>query len=486
MLKSLLKPATEEGEGDLLGFHPPLELIADDGPTACMALTAMTREGGLLLAIPAGYLLPHCLTDGAASDEASMVGPNKEFTLGLIEEGEDGAEVKIEQSCQVVVIDMTDEALENLREYDPVIDPSANIQPFSDSHPMAIADLKGSLATIKAWVAEIAIGPRLHFYSAREEQEAASPKRAATRRAPAGPKKITTAQLAQQVAALTTQLEVLAKQQEVIIQKQEESAPVTPAVVSVGGGALRHTKLPDVSTGFGAQESGTVPQMARLVGPPPRTRPAPSNVNLGVQDTGVPLELIEGSEQSPVARALMQQTSAITTLVAHLASGDPIADFSAGSSSSQTLNTQGVARREKMQQELASGQSNFFLQVQQQIHKKMFPAKMIPKTEEEIRDAGISLTGYLERFGGYKGRQDSAMLVWMLAHALDASSNGNHLFVPGNCMPRPGHDGRRMGSCVGDVIAGGAANIPSSRRDQTRSRLWGNLFPRWFQPLGPQ
>jgi hypothetical protein len=79
-----------------------------------------------------------------------------------------------------------------------------------------------------------------------------------------------------------------------------------------------------------------------------------------------------------------------------------------------------------MQQELAGGQSNFYLQVQQQIFKRMFPSRPLPKDENELISSGVSLCHYLEKFGGYKNQSEMAMIMWMLAHSLDAPASGNN------------------------------------------------------------
>lgn len=46
--------------------------------------------------------------------------------------------------------------------------------------------------------------------------------------------------------------------------------------------------------------------------------------------------------------------------------------------------TKGTLKREKMQQDFAARRSSFFLQVQQQIFKKLHPSKLLPKSEEEL------------------------------------------------------------------------------------------------------
>lgn len=76
-----------------------------------------------------------------------------------------------------------------------------------------------------------------------------------------------------------------------------------------------------------------------------------------------------------VTQALMEQSSAITSLVAHLASGDAIRELASSSSTvgGHGLNMRGVSRRERMQRELAEGSSSYFLQFHQQLYRKMFP-----------------------------------------------------------------------------------------------------------------
>ena len=69
-----------------------------------------------------------------------------------------------------------------------------------------------------------------------------------------------------------------------------------------------------------------------------------------------------------------------------------------------------------MQQDLATGQSSYFLQVLQQAHKTMYPARQVPRTEEDLLTSGVTLTGYMERVGGFKNKQEAGMLMWMLAH----------------------------------------------------------------------
>ena len=99
---------------------------------------------------------------------------------------------------------------------------------------------------------------------------------------------------------------------------------------------------------------------------------------------------------------ISQQSAALTSLMAHLASGDALGDFQ-GSSSSSSVSTKGAMRRKKMQQELAGRTSQFFLQVQQQIFKKIYPAKMCPKTEEELVKSQVSISSYFKEVRRLQG-----------------------------------------------------------------------------------
>lgn len=100
-----------------------------------------------------------------------------------------------------------------------------------------------------------------------------------------------------------------------------------------------------------------------------------------------------------------------------------MADLAGSSSSSGlSLNTRGVARREKMQNDLAMRTSSYFLQVRQQLYKRMNPARAVPKTAEDLGQADISMTAYMERYGGYRNCKETGMIMWILSHAMDAAA----------------------------------------------------------------
>ena len=166
-------------------------------------------------------------------------------------------------------------------------------------------------------------------------------------------------------------------------------------------------KVPSLSAGL---SHGTLPQAASLmVGPPPRTKALPETLPVQDAPAAVPMAGWSrgGAGEAEVVSAISQQSLAITQLVAHLAGGDPLMDLAASSSSGGIgLSSKGVARRERMQADLANRTSSYFMQVQQQLFKRMNPLKPVPKTPEELAASSPSMTSYLERHGGYKQHRE--------------------------------------------------------------------------------
>ena len=429
MRKSQLKFVAAGEDSLLCVFDPPIDTIQDDLPGACVCIPIMSREGFFLLAVPSDFFKNEVLQEAMPGlDEGNALGPSQELTGFLLEEDEAGVEHKIEVPTKFLLLDVNDNALNAMREYDVLSDPQLTIQPFDVDRPQAIVDVKGALPDILSWVENTVGGQRLNFYSAREEQEhAAQPK--APKKAAAQTKKVTTAMLVQQMAAMAEQIQALASRQESMMQSQQPpngyASPAAGLPLEAGVAA----RLPPVSAGFGGPPPSGVPKVAQVIGPPPKVRaPIPQRPQVEVPDTGERLEDMScppQTGQDTMAAAIMQQSVALTSLVAQLTSGDPITDLTSSGSGGQSLSTKGVARREKMQQDLASGSSNYFLQLQQQLFRKMHPTKPLPKTDQELVSSGVTMTSYMERYGGYKGKPESAMIMWMLSHVADAAAQDN-------------------------------------------------------------
>lgn len=100
-------------------------------------------------------------------------------------------------------------------------------------------------------------------------------------------------------------------------------------------------------------------------------------------------------------------------------------DLHGSTAGSLGASTKGLQRRQKMQTELAAQSSNFFLQLHQQIRRKMFPAKMVPTKEEDLLAGHASMCMYLERFGNFKQSREVGLTMWVLAHAIDSFAQGD-------------------------------------------------------------
>lgn len=98
----------------------------------------------------------------------------------------------------------------------------------------------------------------------------------------------------------------------------------------------------------------------------------------------------------PLLQVLAQQGSALTALVAHIAAGgDALGDLSTSATSSQSTSTKGVQRRERLQTELASGTSNFYHLLLQQLHRRLRPSRPLPADVEGFKDTDIYVAPWI-------------------------------------------------------------------------------------------
>jgi len=414
----------DRGDPTTLVFDIPGEISQTGQPVQSFALPLLSRQGGLLVALPLRAIQENVLLDAGLQEDDGLVGPSRDFSADLVVEDDTGGEVSLGVRQDFVVVDLADAALAMMREYDPVTDSTEAILGFSVERSDSLVAVGDVLQDVTAWLENV-VGDqgRLNFYSAREEPEAPAPTPKAPRKATA--KKVTTAQLAEQMSVMIAQIQALSAQQDALAKAQLGGESVTPAAVQYLG-ASTAPKLPSLSVGYVEPPAGAVQKALSLVGPPPRTKAAvePKGASgVGKAEPAGPSNQTAAETSSMVA-AISQQSAALTSLVAHLASGDALADLQ-GSTSSSSVSTKGVARRERMQQDLANRTSQYFLQVQQQIFKKLHPSKVCPKSEEELMRSGVSMTSYLEKHGSFRGQKEYGLIMWMLAHAMDSAAQGD-------------------------------------------------------------
>ena len=426
--KNRIRPASR-GDPTLLVLTLPEHASAFGDEVDVFAMPLEFRQGGMLLAIPKDTLSAQALADGQSGSEEILFGPNSVFASDLLDEGEDlNFTVPVGVEVEVLVVDVSDDVLALCREYDPVTDTTATILGYSHEHPASLPEHTRLLVQVNSWLLS-RTDDRTGFYTAQDDQEqgpkASNPPGTGVPpgKKPATAKRVSNAAIAEQLTALSAQLQLLSQRQD----RLESSGP----------GFVGHApepfvgptpKLPAVSAQIqnpsGMLQTGQAKAL-NLIGPPPRTRAAPAapGANDAVQDEPYdPLQPTAGDPES-IASAIAQQSTAITALVAHLTSqsGDVMGDFLSTGQSSST--TRGVQRREKMQNDLATGSSCYFFQLMQQLHRRLHPSKPVPQREEELQ--GLSVLHYLERQGGYRNQREMGLVAWVLGHALHAAAAGD-------------------------------------------------------------
>ena len=304
-------------------------------------------------------------------------------------------------------------------------DSTEPIRPFHVTSPHTFPHGDVFLSRVQEWMRTLAFGGSL-FYSAQEDL---SPPKvpgapvADTKKA-AAPKRVTQAAVMEKIDVLVIQMQVLMARQD---QLESQSRGYTANDVS-GQQAVSARALPAVSAGLEPAAAlplgmSYVQKAVSLAGPPPRHKEAKASARgLVEQEQG----------QSPVAgdrgghggssleAALVEQSTALTSLVAHLAAhtADGMSDLNLSSSSSQTSGTRGVLRREKMQSDLAARSGNFYLQLMQQMHRRLHPGKPVPQNLSELQS--LSMLQYLERQGGFRHQRETGLVLWLMGHVVDA------------------------------------------------------------------
>ena len=413
-MKNRLKPASKGDPSLLVLSLPPTVTILEE-ELDVFAMPLEFRRGGMLIVVPAQVISPSVLQEGLTGAEEALFGPSSSFQAALMEEADDLSLVELGASVEVLVIDVTDGVLDLCREYDPVTDSTASIHGFSFDFPAGLPDCNVLLGEVKEWIAS-RHEDRVGFYSAQEDLvDPPTPKPAtgvSGKKAPAKPR-VTNSMIAEQLSSLSAQMLLLSQRQDKLEKSKGGFAE------GVGGQVPGHAfsaaqKLPAVSAAL-PNPSGVSQTMAAkamgLVGPPPKTArnvlPAP-DVDLAAMDE--PLDVLQARQEEVggIATALAQQSTAITALVAHLASQAPDALGDLASLGPSSSTTKGVQRREKMQNELAADSSTYYLQMMQQLHRRL-----------------LSVLTYLERNGGYRNHREMGLIAWILGHGLDSAAAGN-------------------------------------------------------------
>lgn len=405
-----------------------------DGAAEAYTVVVLKREGGLLLALPDGFVSEELLLAGSLGEEEAVFGLSKVVTIpGVIME--DSQLVPIGVDLPVLLVDCKEEVVHSMRRLEIGED---FVIPFSAEDPEAFPRPAGVVASALAWLREVAESPFAGRYLSTPEVTAESgeglplgmrprpkPKashQGARQEAPTGserpkprPKKPTTASLATTLESMSEALQNILQRQDELEKKVNEN-PVTSAMQQPLGQQLQSPGV-EIST------------LAKSMQPPPRTAAAKSSFLGNTSLAPKNLQELEKDKQLPeeqmgLAQVLNVQTEALTTLVAHLAAQgqDAMGDLMSGTA---TPGSRGAAGRAKLQADLAAQQGLFFDSVMRSMSRRMSPTTPSTMTFQQMMGAGICGTKYLERFGGYGKGRDLGVIQYQVMKAMDFLQTDN-------------------------------------------------------------
>ena len=284
---------------------------------------------------------------------------------------------------------------------------------------------------------------RVKYYSAEEnvssapelEEETPRRKKKPGKGLPTGsakpapkPKRATTASLAASLDSLMMAIPTLTSQMQALQDRQvkfEEKLAAAPLTT-------RAQLTQPLSSMLQTPPRPSFEQVAKTMTPPPRTS-ATSALGLlaplaeqpaVVKELEEEKPLLAFGDQSSLARAVLAQSQALTTLVSQIASAstDPMTELSGTGTSTGTRGAQGRAR---LQAELSQHRGSFFASVLQSMARRMAPTSSTDLTPQEMMSRGICGTKYLERFGGYGRKREWGQLQFQVMTALDYLMDDN-------------------------------------------------------------
>ena len=412
----------QEGFQDLYVLRWPVDVPPDES-NAALCLVIMKRPGGFLLGLPLGFLAPEVLQSAAASltEEDALLGPHTVLSVPGVILAE-GSDTVPDDTIDVQVVDANADVALGLKLFDPVMDGDVPMINFG-SDAAVVPEAATLLRFARDWILVAGQGKAV-FYSAEEEvevQEPVSPKvPKAKQKAKAAEKakKPNPQQVAEHIQQISKMMPAMAEAFSSIQAEQQrlkmvvEGNAMTPP--------LRETQAPvAMSMQAFSNLMGAPPKtrgLEHLAVPPPRAHQPKFDAPLTFQEQAEESQPLEG--EPSIARAMLEQSRALTSLVSQMVSGDPLLD--AHSSGSQT-SSKGAQGREKLMKELAERKSDFCLTVMQNACRRLKPASRAPASLQEIAHSDFSMLSYLESFGGYGGSRDVGIMMYALSFILDCA-----------------------------------------------------------------
>ena len=411
---------------------PPVSLLKDGGIVSAFAIPVLRRREGVLMALPLDFLIEEVLEAGRTAHPADLVGPSIEITCFGVEEETDGTETALGVELKVLLVDFNIAVSDFLKEFSGREEDFPNLPFFAES-PTVLPSSTSLLSQALEWISTGEVLPeRVQFYSADEVPQSTAPEPPVKAKSKAAPKKVTTAQLAEQFAVFAQALPAIQQRLDALQNQQTRIASQPPQFAPQSREAPPHRQPFPKAAGMSLPAD--VKSFMAAVGTPPRTRVPMSPPQLGGQETILEepqlipseegyLDALHPRPQVDVSTAILHQGQALTALVSHLIGQDGLTDLS--SSSSSGLSTKGSVKREKLRQELAARSGNFLLQVAQNAYRRLKPADEIPKDFQGFKGKSV-LSKYLEKQGGFQGHRDLGLMAWLLAQIGDQMIIGDH------------------------------------------------------------
>lgn len=300
---------------------------------------------------------------------------------------------------------------------------------FEDNSAFSLPDPVEITAKALSWVEAVApSSERVGYYSAQEEMPSVTPppevpllpEEGTPRRRKPGPQ-VTTAELAATMDSLMQAIPTLTSQMEQLHRRQVEFESCLSTTTSSG-----RPMLSKPLGGLPPQNSSLLGDVMKNIPGPPRTQARAAPGLLASPQVKKRLEVLElenekiaaPMEDSSLAKAVLAQSQALTTLVTQIAhaSSDPMSDLSG---SSTTPGSRGSMGRARLQSELAAHRGSFFTSVLAQMARRMNPTSSVEASPKELLERGVSGVKYLERFGGYGKQRDLGCLQFQVMQIFD-------------------------------------------------------------------
>eukprot|EP00435_Cladocopium_sp_Y103_P051433 s652_g16.t1 len=345
-----------------------------DGSTVSIALVVLTRQSGMLLALPSGVIAEESLAAGLNADVGDLIGLSYHVTVeaGTKEDLQDKSLPVMSDGVlvDVLLVDVAISMRDHLIPYHPASHPLDLLQTFNPDDPTLFPMPDALVRATWDWIEGPASGELVTYYSAEEGDAVPStppvlPKRRARKAAPQPngegggqderKPRPTVASLAANLEQLSNTLPQIMQQMQ-MLNARTEAMEVKFQEEGPRPSALRAPLASSTMTGF-PSTSTTAAALAKEF-PPPK----------GSLQTGFHLS---GPRPFPAQEVHQLESQVLTSLVNHLATGDPISDLS---SSSGSLSSKGAMGRAKLQQELAQHRGTFFVSLLQSMARRMQPA----------------------------------------------------------------------------------------------------------------